>query len=127
MEWLVSEILQNGRNADDTIQARRTQVYALCVSDRQHEGLDRGIQLLADLGFAFPVHFSLWTLRSEVKAVLSLLKGKSNDYIKRLPIIDDANVLAAMHVLNVVRRRHIFCVDFYVSNLCDALTPSMLL
>jgi predicted ATPase len=106
LELIVDTILKNGRCADDTIQARRTQVYALCVSDRQHEGLDQGIQLMADLGFAFPKHHSLWALRNEVKAVLSLLKGKSNDYLKRLPIINDANALAAMHVLNVVRCQH---------------------
>jgi predicted ATPase len=103
LDLIVDTILKNGRCADDTIQARRTQVYALCVSDRQHEGLDQGIQLMADLGFAFPKHHSLWALRNEVKAVLLLLKGKSNDYLKRLPIINDANALAAMHVLNVVR------------------------
>lgn len=102
MELLVTEILHNSRNADDTIQARTTQVYAFGVSDRQQEGLTLGIQLMSDLGYAFPVHFCLWTLRSEMKTVLSLLKGKSNDYIKRLPVIEDAKVLAAMHVLNMV-------------------------
>ena len=102
MELLVSKILQHSRCSDDTIPARTTHVYALCVSDRQHEGLDRGIQLVADLGFAFPAHFSLWTLRSELKAVLSLLKGKSDDYLKSLPFIEDATILTTMHVLNMV-------------------------
>ena len=102
MEYLVTEILQHSRCADDTIPARTTQVYALCVSDRQHEGLDRGIRLMSDLGFAFPAHFSLWALRNEVKSVLSLLKGKTNEYLKRLPDINDTTVLSAMHVLNMV-------------------------
>ena len=102
MELLVAEVLKHSRCVDDTIQARTTKVYGFGVSDRQQEGLDLGILLMSDLGYAFPVHFCLWTLRSEMKIVLSLLKGKSNDYIKRLPIIDDAKVLAAMHVLNMV-------------------------
>jgi predicted ATPase len=121
MELLFNDILKNGRCADDTIQARRTQVYALCVSDRHHEGLNQGIQLMADLGFAFPRHFSLWALRNEVKAVLLLLKGKSNDYLKRLPIIDNSNALAAMHVLHVVR------CGYYNVLKANSITPTSFL
>jgi predicted ATPase len=111
MEDLVSKILQHSRCTNDTIQARTTQVYALCVSDRQHDGLNSGIQLMADLGYAFPTHFSLWTLLGEVRAVLALLKGKSDDYLKRLPLIDDATVLAAMHVLNMVSYSQALCIS----------------
>jgi hypothetical protein len=77
-------------------------VYALGVADRQRDSVNLGIQLMSDLGYAFPIHFCKWTLRSEIKSVMSLLKGKSTDYIKRLPIIEDAKILAAMHVLNMV-------------------------
>ena len=102
MELLMTNILRYSRSAEDTIQARTTQVYAFGVSDRQQDGLDLGIQILSDLGFGFPSKFCRWSLRSEMKKILLLLRGKSDDYIKRLPVINDEKVLAAMHVLNMV-------------------------
>jgi predicted ATPase len=108
MELLVAEIVKNSRCIEDKIQARTTQVYAYGINDRQHESLDLGIQLLAEIGYPFPKHFCSRTMRSEVKTVLSLLKGKSNEYLKRLPTMEDAKVLAAMQVLNILSPQSLF-------------------
>jgi predicted ATPase len=102
MEVLLDAILLNSRCVDDKIQARTTQVYAHGINDRQQESLDLGIQLLAEIGHPFPHHLSQTTMRREMKSVLLLLKGKSNEYLKRLPVMEDAKVLAAMQVLNLV-------------------------
>jgi predicted ATPase len=105
MEVRVKSILENGRSAEDKVQAKTLQIYALGVTDRQQLGLDMGLELLSDLGFPFPRRFCRSSLRKELTFVQKLLKGKSNDYIGRLPIIEDKDVLAALNVLSVVSLR----------------------
>jgi predicted ATPase len=102
MEALVKSILVNGRSAEDKVPAKTLQIYTLGVTDRQQLGLDMGRELVSDLGFPFPRRFSGASFRKELKSVQRLLRGKSNDYIGRLPIIEDKNVLAALNVLNLV-------------------------
>jgi hypothetical protein len=71
------------------------------VSDRQQKGLDLAIQLLSDLG-PLPRSICQFTLRTEPQSIRKMLKRKNNEYLKRLPIIDDENVLASLQILNLV-------------------------
>jgi predicted ATPase len=102
MEALIESIFRNSRCFEDKIQAKTSQIYALGVNDRQQDGLDLGIQLLTDLGTPLPKSFSKFVLRIDLNAVQKLLRGKSNDYLKRLPVIEDRDILASLHVLNLV-------------------------
>jgi predicted ATPase len=102
MELVIESIICHARCSDDKIQARTTQFYALCVSDRQQMGLDLAIQLLSDLGTPMPRRICKFTLRNELQSVRKKLKGKSNEYLKRLPMIKDGNVLASLQIFNLV-------------------------
>jgi predicted ATPase len=102
MELVIESIICHARCSDDKVQARTTQLYARCVSDRQQKGLDLATQLLSDLGTPLPRSICKFTLRTELQSIRKMLKRKSNEYLKRLPIIDDENVLASLQILNLV-------------------------
>jgi predicted ATPase len=121
MEVLVKSILLNGRSFDDKIQAKTLQIYAFGVTDRQQTALDLGRELLSDLGFPLSRRFCSGALRKELKSVRKLWKGKSNEYIGRLPMIEDKNILAALHVLNLVRY-HLFSADMGSSYVGESLS-----
>jgi predicted ATPase len=99
---LVESIMCHARCDGDKLQARTTQIHALSVSDRQVEALDLGIQLLSDVGAPLPKSLSVWTLLRKLRSVQNLLKGKSNDVLKQMPLIDDEDILAAMRILHLV-------------------------
>jgi predicted ATPase len=102
MGFLVESILQHARCDGDKLKARTTQIYALSVSDRQVEALDLGVQLLRDIGSPLPKSLSVWTLLRKLRSVQNLLKGKSNDFLKQMPLIEDDDILAAMRILHLV-------------------------
>jgi predicted ATPase len=103
IELLVGGIMRNARSSRDRIQARTTQLYAFSVNDRQQEGLDLGLQLLREVGSPLPKRLNMFTLLRELRSVQNLLKGRSNEYLKRMPIIDDEDILSAMRILHLVR------------------------
>ena len=102
MEGLVESVMKHARSAGDKLPARTTLMYALGVTDRQKKGLDLGLQLLTDLGFPLPKSFCMLSLVRELISVKRLLKGKSNCYLKRLPSVDNEDVLASLQILNLV-------------------------
>jgi predicted ATPase len=103
MQVLFESIIRHARCDADKLPARTTQLYSLSVSDRHQEGLDLGIQLLSDVGSPLPKRLSLLTLLRQLRSVQSLLKGKSNDYFKRMAIVEDEGILVAMRILHLVR------------------------
>jgi predicted ATPase len=102
LEGLVESVVQHARSAGDKVPVRTTQLYALGVADQQQQGLDLGLQLLTDLGSPLPKSFCIVSFVLELMAVKRLSRGKSNCYLKRLPNIDNENVLASLQILNLV-------------------------
>ena len=105
MKSLVETVVRCSRCVDDTIPAQTTLLHGLLVNDQQQQGLDLGRELLTVLGFGLPRHLTSLHFWWEMTTVQRLLKGKSNEYLKRLPVITNEKVLASMHILNLVRTR----------------------
>ena len=103
MKSLVESVVRNSRRDDDTIPAKTTLLHGLLVNDQQQQGLDLGRELLSNLGYGLSRRFNTLNFWLEMMLIQRLLKGKSNDYLKRLPVITDEKVLASMHILNLVR------------------------
>jgi predicted ATPase len=102
MELLVASVMRNVRCTEDALQAKTTQLHGYLVNNQQQEGLDFGKQLLSGLGFGLPKRYSIISFWLELNEIKRMLKGKNNDYLKRLPLIADEKVLASMHILNLV-------------------------
>lgn len=105
MEANIECVLEKSRNSGDQIQAQSTKIYAMGMMDRQHEAIDLGIQVLASLGVRFPYMKCRRAMKSELCSVQKLVKGKSNEQLMRLPIIEDRTILSGLHILNMVSIR----------------------
>ena len=79
-------------------------MYALSQDDHQQECMDVGICVLKELGETFPNRLCMAHLMQEMSSVEKLLKGKSNEYLLRMPHITDSNKLSALQVLSFMVR-----------------------
>jgi predicted ATPase len=102
MEPLLESVLKHSRSSCDRIQAESTKIYALGMADRQDDALDLGLAVLAGLGVKLPWSKCKYSMKSELKAVHRLLRGKSNEQLMRLPYIGDQDILACLKILSVV-------------------------
>jgi predicted ATPase len=102
MEQLLEKVFLHARNAEDKIQAYATKIYALGVGDRAAEAIDTGILVLKGLGETFPSRYCKAHMKSEIRTVKKLLKGKSDEQLLRLPIVENKEKLAAMSILQVL-------------------------
>jgi predicted ATPase len=102
MKSIVESVVRHSRREDDTILAKTTLIHGLLVNNQQQQGLDLGRELLSRLGFGLPKRFNSLYFWWEMTSIQRMLRGKSNEYLKRLPFISDEKVLASMHILNLV-------------------------
>jgi predicted ATPase len=102
MEQLLEKVFLHARNAMDKIQAYATKIYALGVGDRAVEAIDTGILVLKGLGENFPSRYAKVHMKNEIRTVKKLLKGKSDEQLLRLPIVENKEKLAAMSILQLL-------------------------
>lgn len=101
-ESLISEILQHGKCYQDMLHASATNVYLLGSRYKVAEALKEGLAVLRRLGHKFPsrpraVHVVVEFLRTR-----RLLGKRSNEWILRLPLVTDPEVIAAAQMLNLL-------------------------
>lgn len=99
---LLDAVVLNVRNSRDKQQAAATRIYALGVRDQQQEGLQEGKKVLRELGERFPNRCLKVRLLAEMIKIKHLLRGKSDTMLMRLPAMEDADMLAAVQILDLM-------------------------
>ena len=69
---------------------------------RHHLAVETGIQVLAQLGETFPRKNCMNMLKSQMRKVERLLKGKSSAQIMRMEMIKNEEKLSALQILNLM-------------------------
>ncbi|CAB9497285.1 expressed unknown protein [Seminavis robusta] len=99
---LIEIVFANVPNCKDRLQSFNTLIYAYGVQDQQHLAVETGIKVLSELDETFPVKNCMTMLRSEMRKVRGLLRGKSNAQIMRMEMVKDEGKLAALQILNIM-------------------------
>lgn len=99
---LVNQIFECAKTFHDTLPAEATHVYALGGSGRVQEAIDCGLCVLKQLGVQFPAKLSMINAGLALRKTTQLLKGRSMESLLRLPILNDAPTISAMHMLNLL-------------------------
>ncbi len=102
MNALLDAVFDNVRHAPDKQQAYATRIYALGVADQQQEALQTGKIVLRELGERFPARFPKAHLLAEMMNLKRLLRGKSDEMLMRLPLMEDSKMLAAIQILDLM-------------------------
>jgi predicted ATPase len=102
MNALLDAVFDNVRHPPDKQQAYATRIYALAVRDQQNEALETGKIVLSELGEKFPTRFPKAHLVAEMISVKRLLRGKSDEALMRLPLMEDSKRLAAVQILDLM-------------------------
>jgi predicted ATPase len=111
---LLDEIFRNGRVFDDLIQAHTTEVYSLGAQGRFREAIQKGLQVLRQLGESFPLRPTKLGAMSSILKTKWMLRGKTNDDILNLPMMTDENKLAALRLLYLIYLYVFFSQQEYV-------------
>lgn len=103
MNARISAVIDNARCFRDTlVVVRATRVYALGSQYKTEQALDEGLHVLDRLGETFPRNPRKYRVAIEFIKTKRMLQNKSNEYILRLPLLQDADKLAAVQILNVM-------------------------
>jgi predicted ATPase len=102
VEKLASEIFANTRLFPDTLRAHSIHVYSLGSRGHMLKAIERGLDVLDKLGEKFPTKQSVNSVAVAVKRTKWLVKGKSNEELLRLPLMDNPSKLAAMQMMNIM-------------------------
>lgn len=96
---LVHSILENARTFSDTIRCRTLAIYATGSGGRLQEATDMSLDFLRLLGEPIKSKPNLPDAFVAVRKLKSMLKAKTNEYILRLPVMENQEKIAAMQVL----------------------------
>jgi len=96
---LVRSILENARSFSDTIRCRTLAIYATGSGGRLQEATDMSLEFLRLLGEPVPSKPNLSDAFFAVRQLKRMLKSKTNEYILRLPVMENQEKIAAMQVL----------------------------
>ena len=102
VDELLEETFKNTRHCCEKLQARCTQIYSLGLRDRQQEAIDKGVEVLEQMGVPFPRRMCSARLLSEMKQAKQSLRGKSDEQLMRLPHMTEFKSLMAMRILSIV-------------------------
>eukprot|EP00339_Tiarina_fusa_P000461 CAMPEP_0117002134 /NCGR_PEP_ID=MMETSP0472-20121206/3906_1 /TAXON_ID=693140 ORGANISM="Tiarina fusus, Strain LIS" /NCGR_SAMPLE_ID=MMETSP0472 /ASSEMBLY_ACC=CAM_ASM_000603 /LENGTH=1051 /DNA_ID=CAMNT_0004702383 /DNA_START=156 /DNA_END=3311 /DNA_ORIENTATION=+ len=102
VEKLATEIFQNTRWFPDTLRAHSIHVYSLGSRGHMLKAIERGLDVLDSLGEQFPVKKSANSIAVAVKRIKGMLRGKSNDALLRMPLMDNPEKIAAMQMMNIM-------------------------
>lgn len=98
----VNDILGNVRDFDDTLRAHSIKIYAEGNAGEIKEAVDSALTILEQLGEELPSKPRGRLAGSEVTKIRRRLRGKTDEALLRLPLMQDAKKLAAMQILNLV-------------------------
>jgi histidine kinase len=102
VEKLASKIFENTRWFPDTLRAHSIHVYSLGSRGHMLKAIERGLDVLESLGEQFPVKKSANSIAVAVKRIKGMLRGKSNDVLLRMPLMDNPEKIAAMQMMNIM-------------------------
>ena len=102
VERLVQEILVHAKTFSDMCRAHTTKVLALGSSGRVAEAMSQGLAILERLGVVFPTNPTSKDALRRMRNLKKRLRGKSTEYLLRLPVMEDQTKLASMQLLNVL-------------------------
>jgi histidine kinase len=102
VDFLIGEVLENGRDYKDKIRAYSTKIYVLGVRGKVEEAVDIGICCLKALGVNITPQCHKVHLTWSWSRVARILRGKSDQMLKRMPPMRDPEKLAAMQILNML-------------------------
>jgi predicted ATPase len=103
MNEVVDNVIRHARVYEDKIQAYSTRIWALGVTDRQHECSDLGVEVLKHLGVHFPRCLCRAQAYAEWKKVRKLLRGKINEQLLRLPPLQDKRIAQILRILQFIQ------------------------
>jgi predicted ATPase len=109
---LVNEILEHARCLDDKLHAHSTQVYMLIAQDRMNEAIDIGLGVLGELGEHLPCNPTSSQVKVSYLYMDFLLRGKSNESLLRLPMMEDTRRVVVMQMLNLLFTSALFSRPF---------------
>jgi len=99
---LLRVVFDNVPKLRHKIQAYNTLIFAYGVTDQQHLAVSTGIEVLEQLGETFPKKNCMGMLKSEMRKVERLLRGKSNAQIMRMEMIKTEEKMSALQILNIL-------------------------
>jgi len=102
VDFLIDEVLRKGRCFDDKIRAYTTRIYVLGARRKLDEARDLSIACLHGLGVTFDPQYQKVNLLWSWARIARKLRGKSDQRLKRLPIMEDPSKLAAIQILNML-------------------------
>lgn len=102
VEKLASEIFRNARWLPDTLRAHSIQVYSLGSRGHMLKAIERGLSVLSSLGEKFSSKQSPNSIAAAVKRTKWLLRGKTNEMLMRMPLMDNPEKIAAMQMMNIM-------------------------
>jgi predicted ATPase len=102
VELLACEIFENTRWFPDTLRAHSIHVYSLGSRGHMLKAIERGLEVLESLGEKFPTKKSSNSIAVAVKRTKWMIRGKSNDVLLRLPLMDNPEKIAAMQMMNIM-------------------------
>lgn len=102
VEKLASVIFANARDLPDTLRAHSIHVYSLGNRGHMLKAIELGLKVLGSLGEKFPMNRSANTIAAAIKKTKWLAKGKTNDDLLRMPLMDNPEKLAAMQMMNIM-------------------------
>jgi predicted ATPase len=102
MDELVEKTLTKAKAPRDKIPVYGTRMSAMSVNDRQLEALRLGMDGLRILGERFPRKSHTANSLLELIRVKRLLRGKSNEQLLKLPLMEDEDKLTCMQILQLM-------------------------
>lgn len=115
----VTAVMENARCFRDTLRVRAARVNSLSSTNRLSEALQEGLDILRHLGVKLPSKPRMYHVTIEFLRTKRLLRGKTSEAILRMPLMDNADKIAAMQMLNLLFpvAYHIDRIQFMLINL----------
>jgi predicted ATPase len=98
---LINVVLENARYYRDTLQIRTTRVLSLSSQYRMSEALEEALDVLEHLGERFPTKPQTYHILIALLRTRRLIRDKTNEAIMRMPLVEDADKVAALQILNL--------------------------
>ena len=102
VDELIAAVMEHARNYRETLRVRSTRVNSLSSTNRLTEALEEGLDTLRHLGVKLPFKARMHHVSIEFLRTKRLLRGKTNEAVLRMPLMEDADKIAAMQMLNLL-------------------------
>lgn len=102
VEKLATRIFENTRWFPDTLRAHAIHVYSLGSRGHMLKAIERGLEVLEALDEKFPTKITAHNIAVGIKRAKWLLKGKTNETLLRMPLMDNPEKIAAMQMMNII-------------------------